>query len=106
MPCHGDVTQPAMTPRKIATSHFSSRRNGPMLSKWARANSRAGAVSRSSGRTARRRNPGITVKLIKPGTMEPAIQRPQVRSTCPIWRANSAIRGLAAMPVRNMAEAT
>jgi hypothetical protein len=44
-------------------------------------------------------------RVSPPGTIAPRNQRIQLRSTWAIFNANSAITALAAMPVRNMAEA-
>ena len=77
-----------------------------MRASSAAANARAGAVSRMAGRHHRFSSHGTIVSVNRPGTMAPVAQRIQVSSTWAYWRAKSAIKGLAAMPVRNMAEAT
>ena len=105
MPCNGEVTHPAMTPSMIATSHFSAVRSGPRCASSVWAMWRAPAISCNSGRARRKISHGTMVSVSIPGRIEPESQRPHVRSTCPILWANSAISGLAAMPVRNMAEA-
>src|SRR6266478_5825060 len=99
------VTQPAMTPSMMAMSHFSSLVNGPMRASSARESSRAGAVSVISGLKNLKISHGTISKDRKPGRDEPVNQRIQVNSTWPIFQANSAMSGLAAIPVRKMAEA-
>ena len=53
-------------------------------------------------------SPGGTIACLgRPFTtaLEPDSHRPHESSTCPILRANSAISGFDAIPVRNIAEA-
>src|ERR1022692_2331639 len=104
-PCRGEVTQPVMTANMMATSHFSARFMGPRRASSTRAMARASGGVGAADRPSRNSSHGTMASVSNPGTMDAASQRPQVRSTCPILRANSAISGLAAMPVRNMADA-
>ena len=105
VPCHGELTHPAITASITTARRRSTGFIGPSSASASRAWVRAGAVSARVGGTRRRIRSGTSASVRSPGTIAPASQRTQVSSTPPIFRANSAISGFAAMPVRNIPDA-
>ena len=104
-PCQGAVTQPVTTASMMTTRIDSCRLIGPMLRSLSLAWARACSVSRRSGGLSWCSSQGMRAKVHRPGNEAASAQRAQVISTPAMVCAKLAIRGFAAMPVRNMADA-
>src|ERR1043165_7832775 len=106
MPWNRVVIQSAATTPKTPSINHSDHFMGPNAPNSSDAYALAAGVCLISGGNTRYSSHGTTSKLTTPGTIAPTAQRAYVTSIPVVSRANFAMIGFDACPVRNIAQTT